>query len=248
MKNLKLLGLLLVLSFTLIACSNKSTTYDETIQNVDLAKAQSEFTNIQDGGFYVDNTGKVVSPSEAEGKKVVEWYFEPVCPGCLKLETEAKTYLHEVQGENTLIKYYPISFLGKSQDNPAFVTYSDKMTGIMLSMAQHDPDLVQKFIKSVMSEVYVSLHYTKETHLPEFEKSYKELGGQNWDKIATDMSKGTVIAANTLSSLRDNEDMKAKAGGRLSTPLLYEVGADATTVVNTDDTASIKPMLTELLK
>lgn len=247
MKKIKLLALVLGLSLALVACGQKEDSTNTT--NEATVTPTAEFTNISEGGFYVNNKGDVVPPSEVGEKKVLEWIFEPACPGCIALETDAKNYIADIQGENTLIKYIPISFLGRSESNPDFVTYSDKAVGIINAMAQVDPTIVQKYISKTLDSVYVALHYDKTDQLPAFKETYESLGGTKWDQIVADMESGKKIAFDKIVQIRDDKELIAKIpDGVLATPLLHVTTESTTVQFNTDDVSTIRPALEEALK
>lgn len=222
MKRRKLTLLLALVSLFLVACGNKTNDTAEEVLDTESFNAV-----VQDGGFHINNKGKVVNVSDVKDQKVLEWYLEPRCPDCHVLEEETSPYLLDIMGDNTLIKYYPITFIGRSKDNPSLVTYSDDLSGLILSIAKNDPDIAYPFLQKVVTQLYATLNYENSKRMEAFQATYKELGGTKWDQVYADIKSGTKIALDKTNALRTDEELISKTpNNRIATPLLYLVGEE----------------------
>lgn len=249
MKKLKYIFFLILSLLLIVACENKKEK-EESKSEVDKSISANSFDEvIKDGGFYFNNKGKVVPVREVKDQKILEWYSEPRCPHCHTLEQQVKDYLLEIMGDNTLIKYNPISFIGRKKDDPSHVTYSDDLSGLMLAIAKNDPNIAYPFMKEVQTEIYATLNYENSSRLKAFEDTYKKLGGKKWDEINKDLKEATRIVFENTQSLPSNEKVKSKTKtGIIETPLLFLQNEDkAFDYVNASST-EIKKALEERLK
>lgn len=269
MKKLMTLLLFILMSFAMVACSNQNETKEESVSETKSETSneasknelkledidQKEYINIDKGGFYVNNKGQVVPKSDIEGYKIVEWYFEPICPHCLALEEETKEYLNEIMGEKTLIKYMPLSFLGRPKNEDLqnrVVTYSDMMTSLINSMVENDPENVTKFMKIVLNEKFIdklSVLNTVEERSEAIKKVYiEELSGKNWEKIESEMGSYTYTVYNLTRYTGQNDELKSKTpDGTISVPLIYVQGEEKILPIN-EENIDVRKILEEALK
>lgn len=249
MKNIKYIAFFILILMLLVACGNKKEK-EESKSEIDKVASTNNFDEvIKDGGFYFNNKGKVVPVSQVKDQKILEWYSEPRCPHCHTLEQQVKDYLLEIMGDNTLIKYNPISFIGRKKDDPSHVTYSDDLSGLMLAIAKNDPNVAYPFMKEVQTELYATLNYENSSRLKAFEDTYKKLGGKKWDEVYTDIKAATKIVLDHTKSLLSNQNVISKTKkGRIQTPLLFLQSEDkAFDYVNASPT-EIRKALEERLK
>lgn len=238
MKNKKLLVLVLVLSLLIVACGKKMAK--------DEIDGGETFKYVYQGGFYLNNKNEAVPVEEAKNKKIVEWYTEPICPFCVKLNDTTKEYKKDIQNDNTLIKYVPLTFLGKT-GMEGEVTYSDVITGIWLSMAEHDPELVGKYYELTSNEEWLNKLQESPNQNQTIHEAYAiTLSGKNWDKIFGDLEKFMQISKNSTEYIKTDKELASKTkGGKLTTPTLYVQGAEK--AVDIYDEANLKANLEEAL-
>lgn len=228
MKKIKILIVVLAISLSLVACSTqKSNT--KVVENVNA----KEYKNIDNGAFYVNNKGIVISKEDSKKySKIVEWYFDPLCSHCVLLETEVSPYITEIMGENTLIKYVPMSFLGRPKgSDEIFISYSDTISSNILSIAENDPENVFKYIKEVVNQSFIdkiSKIESKEEQDKIIEEIYtKTLSGKKLDSLKNSFNDSLKTVRNSTKSISKNEELKSKtASGKISVPLVYVVGED----------------------
>lgn len=238
MKNKKILVLVLALSLLVVACGKKISK--------DEIDGGDTFKYVDQGGFYLNNKNEAVPVEEAKNKKIVEWYTEPICLSCVELGDETKPYLKDIQDDDTLIKYVPLTFLGKTGAEGE-VTYSDVITGIWLSMAEHDPELVGEFYDLTSSEEWLNKLQESPNQNQTIHEAYAvTLSGKNWDKIFGDLEKFMQISKNSTEYIKTDKELASKTkDGTITTPTLYVQGAEK--VVDVHDEANLKKNMEEAL-
>ncbi|MGX7072262.1 hypothetical protein HIF96_01365 [Helcococcus kunzii] len=261
MKKIIKISLIFVLLFALSACSNNKETEQESTKESSEEKIKineidkSEYKNIENGGFFVNNKGVVVDKKDTQGYKIVEWYFDPLCPSCMQIEEKTSPYLFGIMGKKTLINYKPLTFLGRPKNddpkNPA-ITYSDVMSSIILSMAENDPELVSKYIVKVVNKNFVDsiskLNDTEKQNEAMKNVYTKDLSGTKWDKIKEDMDKTMITARNLTNYVKNDEELKEKTlDGSLSVPLIYVRGEEKILDIYQEN-MDYRPLLEEKLK
>lgn len=235
MKNIKLLLLLLAVLILGIAC-NKTTVVD---------KKENEFTYVDNGGIFVDNKGHAIPISQTKGKKIVRWYTEPLCPYCLNLEVKTKDFLMDVQGDNTLIKYMPLSFLG-STGVEGQVTYSDVITSMVLSIAENDPQVVGKFMHTVLTNEFVETIQQQSDQDAFIKKAYEDAGGSKLKEVEEDMPKFMEVVKNTTSVTRTDKELANRTpNGKLTVPLIWIEGEEK--ILDLSDNTDFKALFEEKL-
>lgn len=238
MKNTKLLLLFLVVSILVVAC-NKVTEEEKKVED-------DKFTYVDNGGIFVDNKGHAVPKSEIKGKKIVRWYTEPLCPYCLNLEAKTKDYIMDVQGDTTLIKYIPLSFLG-SRGVEGEVTYSDVISSMVLSIAENDPQVVGKFMHTVLTNEFVDAIQKEKDQDAYIRKAYTDVGGTKLKEVEEDMKTLMEVVKKTTDYTRNDKELAKKTpNGNLTVPILWVEGEEKTIDVSLDQ--DFRPLFEEKLK
>lgn len=249
MKKIKFLVFVLLMSLVFVACSKNSKVKTDMIKEVEQKQEKkddkkSEVSKKEEpqkvvknaeylaknGSLYMDKNGNLVPTTEvAKYSKIIEWYFEPACPGCIYLESDLAPILSEIMGDKTLINYHPISFLGKISNNKQNIkTYSDVAGSMLLSIAKKDPANFNKFLVKIMNYKFVSSidiktegKLNKKTE--ELEKVYKEIAGdKNLSEIKKEINTSfKLLQKATLDFSQNKEIISRTKKGSLSVPLLY---------------------------
>lgn len=226
MKNIKLLLLLLAVLILGVAC-NKMTEDDVDGEG-------NEFTYVDNGGIFVDNKGHAIPKSQTEGMKIVRWYTEPLCPYCLKLEDATKDYIMDVQGDNTLIKYIPLSFLG-GRGIEGEVTYSDVISSMALSIAENDPEVLGKFMHTVFTNEFVETIQKEADQDAYIRKAYTDAGGTKLTEVEEDMPVFMEVVERSTSYTRTDKELAERTpNGKLTTPMIWVEGEEKTIDVSLD--------------
>lgn len=236
MRKIKYLTLLMILSLVFVACSNgqdsEKAKYDPEKKITAETISAKEYKNIDQAGFYINNKGKLLTKDQVKDYKIVEWYYDPVCPSCKELKEKSKDILFDAIGDKTVIKYQPLSFLGRPRDaSPDYISYSDTIQGIILSMAEKDPDLVYQYMSKVINDQFeqdMQKLTTKQDQDNKLKDAYeKDLQGKHWDEIMAGVDDAIVTVKNFTKFTANNEELKKKTfDGNIQVPLLYVQGSD----------------------
>ena len=273
MKRIKLVLLMIVFSLVLISCSKKNNqevdkpvdTSEESNKEVteesnkevteesdkEVAEEVKDFKYIDNGSFYINNQGEVVTKDKIEDKKIAELYTEPRCPGCINVEEVLAGRYSELIGENTLIRIFPLTFIGKDKDNPDLITYSDNLAAIYLAMAEVEPHLLTEYIGKTMNHLFATINYELEVdkQLNAFKEAYEGIGGSKWEDIEELIPDMRLISNNNIKTLINDDEMISRVpNGELRTPLLWVVGNEHTTNIHDNDKEEIAKTLKEALK
>lgn len=237
MKKIKFIILMVLVALLAIGCQQMK------IEEVD---GENQFEYVKDGGFYLNNMNVAVPVAEAQNMKIMDWYTEPICPYCLEIEAETSPYLKDIQGDNTVIRVVPLTFLGRTGVEDE-VTYSDVMTGIWLSMAENDPELVGEYYHTVATAEYLNELQKQSNQNMYMQQTYEELGGEKWDDIIADLPVFMEVTTRSTEFSRRNKALARKTkNGRLTTPTLYVQGEEM--ALDVSDMSIVRPQLEEALK
>lgn len=238
MKNIKLLLLLFAVLILGVAC-NKMTEDDVDGEG-------NEFSYVDNGGIFVDNKGHAIPKSQTEGMKIVRWYTEPLCPYCLNLEDATKDYIMDVQGDNTLIKYIPLSFLG-GRGIEGEVTYSDVISSMVLSIAENDPEVVGKFMHTVLTNEFVEAIQQEADQDGYIRQAYTDAGGTKLSEVEEDLPVFMEVVERSTNYTRTDKALaKRTPNGKLTTPMIWVEGEEKTIDVSLDQ--DFRPLFEEKLK
>lgn len=224
MKNKKLL-ILLTAGLLITGCVKKEETPVKSEEPAIEEKVEEEETkkiSAEDYNFYIDKDGKVISKDEIGDKLIVNWYSEPLCSHCIELENQVKDHMSEILGDEAVVKYNFVSFLGGD--------YSDEAAGYLISVANNDPDVADSFIKKVMSKEFASVASTKgsiEERKDSFKKAYEEVGGTKWEEVDKNRQAYSSIAIRETKVFTENSELAKIAGAEnVFTPFVYVEGEE----------------------
>lgn len=250
--NKKLL-VLLTAGTLLVGCSNKEenkieetkTEQTQDIKENDESKEKdNDKIDAQDYNFYLDKDGKIVDKDEIGDRLVLHWYVEPTCPHCIDLDELVKGRVGEILGDEAVVQYHYVSFMGGD--------YSNEASGYVVSIANNDPEVANKFIEGIMDREFIERTYSKnniDDRKIEFKKLYDEIGGTNWDKVDEDRQAYTSIVLRETDDFTSNPELIKKSTEDYTyTPFIFIEGEEK---VLSDFTLSediVKDMRDEILR
>lgn len=238
-KNKLIIGLLLFA--TLTSCGNKEKTKEtnskENTQIEETTKKASE----DDYNFFVDENGKVVDKENTKDKKIIQWYTDPGCSACVRVESKTnKEKLNKLlKDNNAVIKY---NFVGL-QDS----IYGNKISSYILAVLKYDKENAVAFMEEVMNE-----KYTKFNKAPDEEetikKTYEKIGGKKWKKIEEEAPSYAGLVQDKSNEFLENKDMLKKSPNKdgLFTPFIYVEGTEKALSLTANEKGEIN--LLEVLK
>lgn len=103
-----------------------------------------------DGSFVLTADGVKEDFTDKNNRKY-DWYFDPYCMDCVKVEEKTKDLVREkILNEEIEIKYHPLNFLSRSRGNNG---YSEFVSAEILHIAKYgDTRETLDFMSKVMTE------------------------------------------------------------------------------------------------
>ena len=202
----------------LAACTNNtSTKQTETSQNTEVTQTTNQYVN--NSTFIINKDGKAIKSSEVtEDMTVIDWYVDPYCKYCTKLEDLMKPELKKLMAEkNVVIRYHVLTFLSaKTVDD-----YSNRAAGYILSAIEVSPELAYDYFTAILTDSFKPVSEAKADD--KFKEVYLSIGGTeaNWKIIESKKDEFTEQAKKATSEAFNDEKLIAKSEeGALYVPFL----------------------------
>ena len=230
MKINKLKGIVMATAtvLLLVGCTtnnSQSNNHDpKTEQNKSIAEV-GKYSNVKNSTFLIKD-GKIVENKDtADNTNIIDWYIDPYCPSCSKLETIMSPKLEELSSKMT-IRYHTMNFLApQSVDD-----YSTRAAAFLLASAEKAPDVTLNFIKKLMNDDFRP-HVPKEGEdknvAKKSDEQIKELflsvkgTEEQWNEmisIKDDLM--DMVRKSTAEAFNSKELVDKTVNGRLSVPLV----------------------------
>ena len=251
--NKKLL-ILMTAGTLLVGCSQKeeAETEENVIEQTQKVEEKETETKTKDDNkisaedynFYIDKDGKIIDKEDIGDRLILHWYVEPACPHCLDLEELVDGRVGEILGDEAVVQYQFVSFMGGD--------YSNEAAGYVVSIANNDPDVTQKFIEGIMKKTFIENTYTKnnpDERKIEFKKLYDEIGGTNWDKVDEDRQAYTSIVLKETDVFSNDPELLAISEEDYTyTPFIFIEGEDKVMPDFAKSEDIVKDMRDEILR
>lgn len=228
LRKLFAVGLAVAMCITSItACSIGKTSKEDT-------KIGAEsFTYVKDSTFIVKD-GKLVKQSKnLKQSEIVEWYMDPYCPSCVKLDEIIAPKADELS-KKMAIRYHAMGFLSaKTVDD-----YSNRASAFILSVAETNPKLAVKFLHEIMSDKFKP-ESGKGIKTPDsrFREAFKNVGGTDaqWEEVLKiHPAMLEMVKTQTAKAFNDEKLLSKAPEGRLTVPFI--VVGDSEKALNFLDT------------
>lgn len=205
---------------TTTTTSSESTRASSEIKSEKaLTKDTSKYENIVDASFVLGKDLKVVPTNKVpEDKFIIDWYVDPSCPACVKLESIMEENLPELTSNGTYIRYNILSFLSaRTVDD-----YSNRAGAYLLGAIEYAPEIAPKFFSKVMTPEYQPQQGEGKED-SQFKETFISVGGteEQWEKILKahkDLIKS--VKENTSLAFNDETLLSKSENGKLSTPFV----------------------------
>lgn len=227
--KIKGIALTAATALLLVGCvtnnNTKTTTGDpKTEQNKSIAEV-GKYSNVKNSTFLIKD-GKVVENKDtSDNTNIIDWYIDPYCPSCTKLETIMSPKLEELSSKMT-IRYHTMNFLSpQSVDD-----YSTRASAFLLASAEKAPEVTLEFIKKLMNDDFRP-HVAKEGEDKSVAKKSDEqikalflsVKGteEQWNEMLTikdDLME--MVRKSTAEAFNSKELADKTVNGRLSVPLV----------------------------
>ena len=230
MNKKKLLSIVTLGAATLLfatACSNNTSNTNTKKENKTEQSTKKNNTKsyVKESTFYLGKDGKAIQESDVpKNATIINWYIDPYCPACVKLETLTKDSVEKYLNEkNVVIKYHVLSFLSaKTVDD-----YSNRAAGWILGVTNVRPDLSYKYLTNIMNQDFHPNGKAKADS--EFKKLFIKIGGKESEWKTIEVQQKDLIAQTkkaTSKAFNDESLEKLSPTGKMFTPFVVVGNSD----------------------
>lgn len=246
-------GILLGASvLSLVACSTQDKTKDSNNNNIvtttKTSENKHEFKFVANSSFYVTKDKKVVAEKDVPADAIlIEWYLDPFCPACVKLETLISEQTGDLYQDNVYIKYYPMSFLdANTRIGDEEFGYSAKTSAYILGVAEFAPDRVVDFMNTL-----VNLDFRPDDGVKseaEYKQAFLKVGGteDEWKKVTEVHEELMKQNKNDTTEAYNSKKLKARSAvNDIYVPFIL-IGPDNLALDFETDTDSVQYVLDKI--
>lgn len=239
---------------SMVACSpttGKTTKTDDKVATTKEVKEEKhDFKLVKDSSFYVTKDKKIVSENDVpEDAVIIDWYLDPFCPACVKLETLFAEQTDDLYQENVFIKYHPLSFLDtETRAGSEEYGYSVTASSYINGAAEFAPNIAIDFMNEI-----VHLDFRpdngKRTE-EEFFQAFLKVGGteEQWENISKNHKDLMNENKNDTTKAFNSKGLKAKSSvNELFVPFIL-IGPDNMALDFETSTDSVQYVLDEISK
>lgn len=235
-------------TLTLVACSTNSNQGDTSNSSQTSQSETKEYKNIaEDSSFVVTKDKKVVPTKEVPSDAVViDWYMDPFCPACAKLETLVKEQTKDLYQEGVYIRYHVLSFLDKETQKGSSAGYSVRTASYINAVAEYVPDKAVDYLNALVNLNFRPDNGEKTDE--EFKEAFTKIGGteeqwENIQKVQQDFIK--LNKRNTTLAVNDKELNKRSSSGQIFIPFIL-IGPDSQALDFETETDSVEYLLSKI--
>ena len=242
-------GIIIVATtLTLVACSTNSDQGDTSNSSQTSQSETKEYKNIaEDSSFVVTKDKKVVPTKEVPSDAVViDWYMDPFCPACAKLETLVQEQTKDLYQEGVYIRYHVLSFLDKETQKGSSAGYSVRTASYINAVAEYVPDKAVDYLNALVNLNFRPDNGEKTDE--EFKEAFTKIGGteeqwENIQKVQQDFIK--LNKRNTTLAVNDKELNKRSSSGQIFIPFIL-IGPDSQALDFETETDSVEYLLSKI--
>lgn len=235
-------------ALTLVACSTNSNQGDASNSSQTSQSETKEYKNIaEDSSFVVTKDKKVVPTKEVPSDAVViDWYMDPFCPACAKLETLVQEQTKDLYQEGVYIRYHVLSFLDKETQKGSSAGYSVRTASYINAVAEYVPDKAVDYLNALVNLNFRPDNGEKTDE--EFKEAFTKIGGteeqwENIQKVQQDFIK--LNKRNTTLAVNDKELNKRSSSGQIFIPFIL-IGPDSQALDFETETDSVEYLLSKI--
>ena len=235
-------------TLTLVACSTNSDQGDTSNSSQTSQSETKEYKNIaEDSSFVVTKDKKVVPTKEVPSDAVViDWYMDPFCPACAKLETLVQEQTKDLYQEGVYIRYHVLSFLDNETQKGSSAGYSVRTASYINAVAEYVPDKAVDYLNALVNLNFRPDNGEKTDE--EFKEAFTKIGGteeqwENIQKVQQDFIK--LNKRNTTLAVNDKELNKRSSSGQIFIPFIL-IGPDSQALDFETETDSVEYLLSKI--
>lgn len=235
-------------TLTLVACSTNSNQGDTSNSSQTSQSETKEYKNIaEDSSFVVTKDKKVVPTKEVPSDAVViDWYMDPFCPACAKLETLVQEQTKDLYQEGVYIRYHVLSFLDKETQKGSSAGYSVRTASYINAVAEYVPDKAVDYLNALVNLNFRPDNGEKTDE--EFKEAFTKIGGteeqwENIQKVQPDFIK--LNKRNTTLAVNDKDLNKRSSSSQIFIPFIL-IGPDSQALDFETETDSVEYLLSKI--
>lgn len=212
-----------------VGCSSTKDNNSKQADTTQTTKKEVVYKNLaKDGSFVVTKDKKIVPTSEVPKDAIfVDWYLDPYCPACTKLETLLSERIDEFYQDDVYVRYHVLSFLdSETQTEDSTVGYSAKSAAYINAVVEVAPEKGVDFLNKV-----VSIDFRPDDGLKkeaEYKKAFMDVKGteEEWKSVKK-LYKGLVKEnkKQTTKAFNDSKLSQRSSSGELFVPFIL-IGPD----------------------
>ncbi len=229
MKKVLTVAMLSASILGVVGCSTTKDNNSKQAETTQTTKKEVVYKNLaKDGSFVVTKDKKVIPTSEVPKDAIfVDWYLDPYCPACVKLETLLSEKTDELYQDNVYIRYHVLSFLdSETQTEDSTEGYSVKSAAYINAVVEVAPEKSVDFLNKVLSLDFRPDDGLKEKS--EYKKAFMEVKGteEEWKSVEK-LYKGLVKhnKKQTAKTFNDSKLSQRSSSGELFVPFIL-IGPD----------------------
>lgn len=234
-------------ALTLVACVNSKP--GDTNNSSQITQSETkEYKNIaENSSFVVTKDKKVVPVKEVPSDAVIiDWYMDPFCPACAKLETLVQEQTKDLYQEGVYIRYHVLSFLDKETQKGSSAGYSVRTASYINAVAEYVPEKAVDYLNAVVNLTFRPDNGEKTDD--EFKEAFTKIGGteEQWETIQKSQQDFIKLnKRNTTLAVNDKELNKRSSSGQIFIPFIL-VGPDSQALDFETETDSVEYLLSKI--
>ena len=216
--------ILIPLSVLVLAGCTQTQTKENTTNTPKTEETTKSFVDTQkyvkDASVILGKDAKPLPQDEtlAPNVTVIDWYIDPYCPACIKLETIMKEKTKDILADgSTVIKLHPLGFLSAKSVGD----YSNRAAAYILGAMEYAPDVAFSYMTGIMNNEFRP-NNTEKTD-DNFKQKFLEVGGteEQWSSITHIHKKYVQMVKDETSKAFNNKELSNKSQtGSLYVPYL----------------------------
>lgn len=234
---------------SLVGCAQQKTTTPvtkNTKKTVQKKAKKDEYKNISHSSFIVTKDKKVVKEKDIpKNAVVIDWYLDPICPACNKLETLVAERQKDFYQDNLYYRYHVLSFLDyETQTKENKLGYSVRAAAYINGVAEVAPEKAVDYLNAIVNIDFRPENGTKSDK--DFKEAFINLGGteSQWKQVEKLHKK--LILENKHDTAKASGDKKLNARSNTGLFVPYILIGDSKALDFESDSDSVEYILNRI--
>lgn len=234
---------------SLVGCAQQKTATPvtkNTKKTVQKKAKKDEYKNISHSSFIVTKDKKVVKEKDIpKNAVVIDWYLDPICPACNKLETLVAERQKDFYQDNQYYRYHVLSFLDyETQTKENKLGYSVRAAAYINGVAEVAPEKAVDYLNAIVNIEFRPENGTKSDK--DFKEAFINLGGteSQWKQVEKLHKK--LILENKHDTAKASGDKKLNARSNTGLFVPYILIGDSKALDFESDSDSVEYILNRI--